>query len=308
MLANLLITILISSQILLPLNSGEVLGVQEQNNQLQQKGSTQEGWSQPVPQRIINNNLGVKVSASNAIVIDSASNKILYDKNSNQQRPIASITKLITALVYLDTQPDLQSEIQIQNNDLNKNDGRANLLLNEKILAFDLLHLVLIASDNDATMALVRSTGLSREEFVKKMNIKAKGLGLEKTNFEDSVGLSAKNISTAFEVSQILKLAMRHSTIAKILPNKNYSFKSLSDKYHRAESTNKLLLINPLFQWRVLGGKTGFIDEAGYCFATLSEVNNHKIITVVLGSASDSERFQDTKSLIQWISENYIWK
>lgn len=292
MLANLLITILISSQIILPLNSGDVLGV-----------TTETG-----PQRIINNNLGVKISATNVIVIDLESDKILFDKNSNQQHSIASITKLMTALVYLDTNPDLQTEIQIKYNDLHQNDGRVNLLLNEKILIQDLLYLSLIASDNDATVALVRSTNMTREEFVNKMNIKAKGMGLSNTFFDDPVGLSKKNVSTAFETAQILKLATKHSIISKILPNKNYSFKSLSNRYHRVESTNRLLSVSPLFQWRVLGGKTGFIDESGYCFTTLAEVNNHKIITVVFGSASDNDRFQDTKSLIQWTSENYIWE
>ena len=177
-------------------------------------------------------------------------------------------------------------------------------MLNEKVLALDLLHLSLIASDNDATMALVRSTKITREEFIKKMNIKAKGMDLQKTFFNDPVGLSKKNVSTAFEIAKILQLAMRHSIIAKILPQQNYSFKSLLDKYHRVESTNKLL--NSYL--KVLGGKTGFIDEAGYCLTVLSEINNHKIIAVVLGSNSDNDRFQDTKSLINWVENNYIWK
>ncbi len=299
MLANLLFTILISSQILLPLNSGDVLGAQESSF------AKATADRQASPQRIINNNLGVKISATSAIIIDKKTGKILFNKNSNQQKPIASITKLITALVYLDTNPDLQAEIQIQNNDLNKNDGRANLLLNEKILAKDLLHLSLIASDNDATMALVHSTKMTQEEFVKKMNIKAKGLGLEKTFFKDAVGLSEKNVSTAFEVAQILKLAIKHSIIQKILLQKNYTFVSLSGKKHQAKSTDKLL--NSYL--KILGGKTGFIDEAGYCFSSVIKLkNNSEIISVVLNSNSDENRFQDTKSLTDWVESNYIWE
>lgn len=295
MLTKLLITFLISSQLLTPavISEGEVLGVQ------QEAGDKIEiDW----PQRIINKNLDVIISASNAIVIDSESEKILYNKNAHQQRSIASITKLMTALTFLDTNPDLDETVQVTNQDLDSADGKANLYLGEWIKLENLLHMSLIASDNHATLVLVRATGMSKEEFVNKMNIKAKGMGLSKTNFSDPVGLSGKNISTAYEVAQIVKLVIKHSMIKKILPKNGYSFTSQSNKYHNVKPTNKLL--NSYLN--VLGGKTGFIDEAGYCYAGVTKLKNKaEVISVVLNSPLADGRFQDTKALVNWVSENY---
>lgn len=292
MLSKLLITILLSSQILLPsVSDGNVLGVQEGGDIIQG------------PERIINKNLNVKISASAGVAIDVETGKILFDKNAHQPKTIASITKLMTALVFLSTNPDLNQETEIISQDMN-NVGKSALFLNEKVKLENLLYLSLIKSDNTATLALVRATGISKNEFINKMNIKAKGMGLSNTKFADPVGLSKNNISTAYEVSQILNLAMRHSLIKKILAIENYSFTSISGNSHHVKNTNKLL--NSYLN--MLGGKTGYIDESGYCFASLIKLNNsHKIITVILDAPSADERFNDTKRMMDWTSNNYTW-
>ena len=276
--------------------NGKVLGV---NNQ--EKGDKVEING---PIRIANNNLGVKIEASHALVVDIESGEILFAKNADKQNSIASITKLMTALVFLDTNPDLESEITIKVDDL-AGAGNTTLLLGERVKLKDLLHLSLVASDNNATLAMVRATGMKREEFVRKMNIKAIGLGFEKTNFSDPVGLNAHNVSTPIEIYELLKLARKHAMINKILTMDRYSFTSVSDKYHSVQATDKLLdsYLN------ILGGKTGYIEEAGFCFASAIKLNNgHEIISVVLGSIQPDGRFQDTKALADWVENNYIWK
>jgi len=293
MLSKLLLTLLISSQLLSPTvtdNSGQVLGVQ-------QGGDIIQG-----PERIINKNLGVKISASAGIVIDVETGKILFSKNAHQPRTIASITKLMTTLVFLSTNPDLNQETEIISQDIN-NVGKSALFLNEKVKLENLLYLSLIKSDNAATLALVRATGIPKDEFINKMNIKAKGMGLSNTKFADPVGLSKNNISTAYEVSQILNLAMRHSLIKKILVIENYSFTSISGNSHHVKNTNKLL--NSYLN--VLGGKTGYINESGYCFTGLIKNNKAKFITVILDAPSADERFNDTKRMVEWTSNNYGW-
>lgn len=296
MLSKLLLTILLSSQILLPsVQDGNVLGTtsQEAGDKIVIEG----------PERIINKNLGVQISATTGVVIDVESGKILFSKNLHATRAIASITKLMSALVFLDTNPDLSQIIEITSEDLT-GIGQANFAVGEKIKLENLLYLSLIASDNDATFAIVRATGMTEDEFINKMNIKAKGMGLSNTQFADPVGLNKNNISTAYELAQILRLCSRHSLIRKIISFKNYSFTSESNKYHAVESTNKLLgsYLN------VLGGKTGYIDEAGYCFASLIKLGNDaEIISVILNAPGANDRFNDTKRVVNWVETNYQW-
>lgn len=306
MLANLLITFLISSQIFFStaIKDGQILGTQSpvdltNNMSIEIKG----------PQRIINKNLGVRISASSAIVIDKVSDKILFSKNHNQERPIASITKLMTAIIFLETNPDLKKEIEIISEDIT-DIGKINLLLGEKSTLEDLFYLSLVSSDNNATLSLVRSTGISEQEFVEKMNQKAKELNLNNTHFADPIGLKKENVSTSYEVALLLKIALENNLIKKALTTKIYSFDSLSGskKHHSVESTNQFLTHPSLNWWNSQGGKTGYIDESGYCFTGMFKLSNkHEIITVVLDSPQADGRFQDSKSLVSWVSENYKW-
>jgi len=302
MLSKLILTILLTTQLFLPANNdqGQVLGTQAQ--EAGDKVIT-EG-----PKRIVNKNLGVKISASHAIVIDKESGKVLFAKNPHQQKPIASITKLMTVLVFLDTQPDFKKEIKIIPEDLTGM-GKINLLLGERVTLENLFYLSLVNSDNNATLAMVRSTGMSKDEFVSKMNKKAAELHLSHTRFADPVGLKKGNVSTPYEVSQLLSIALENNLIKKALFTKVYSFSSLSKKHHLVKNTNHFLF-NPLLKWwNNQGGKTGYTDEAGYCFTGLFKLKNgHKVISVVLNSSQANARFQDTKAIINWVEENYQWQ
>lgn len=297
MFSKLLLTILIASNVISPvaLQDGNVLGAK-----------TQEAGDKveiSVPQKIVNKNLNVKISGKAGIAIDKKTGQVLYSKNIHTKYPIASITKLMTALVFLDLEDDLDKTTIIQINDAIKM-GKSRVQVDESVKLKDLLYTSLISSDNTATMALVRSTGLTREEFVKEMNNKSIDFGLSKTFFTDPVGLDEGNISTAFEVNLILRNALKNEIIAKILPMENYSFTSASGTYHHIKTTNKLL--NSYLN--ILGGKTGYTEEAGYCFTGLVKLkNNQEIITVVLGSEEPDGRFQDTKAITSWVENNYQW-
>lgn len=297
MLSKLLLTIFLTSQLFLPATqeSGQILGVASQSagDEVLVEG----------PAKIINKSLGVRISAEYGVVIDKESNKILFNQNAHQPYSIASLTKLMTALVFLASQPDLQQEIKIQPEDIT-GAGKMNLLLDEKVKLENLLYLSLIASDNNATLVMVRSTGLSEDEFVAEMNSQAKDLGLSQTHFIDPVGFSKENVSTPYELAQILKAASQQALIKKILGLENYSFISLSGRYHQVKNTNKLL--NSYLN--VLAGKTGFTQDAGYCLASLIKLKNgHEIIAVVLAAPRADDRFDDTKRMVGWVGENYEW-
>lgn len=296
MIANILLTILLSSQILLPINSWQVLGVQTQ--------------TEDYPERIINNNLDINISAESAVAVDVASGKILYQKNQNQQQPIASITKLMTALVFLDTNPDFEKVIRYSHLD-NSSGENVEFKSGEEIKIKYLFYASLIGSKNNTIKTLVRSSGLSEKKFVDLMNQKSVELNLTNTNFKDPTGLSEFNVSTAKDVANLLKTVSENKIITDILKTSEYTFKTNLAEY-KIESTN-LLLDNNFFN--IQYGKTGYIEEAGWCFTSFGNVKNNtvksndhgagNIITVILGSADQYSRFQDTKNLYWWTGQNF---
>jgi len=291
MIANILLTILLSSQMFLSvnINNGLILGAQENIDN-----------TNNLPQRIINNNLDIAISAESVLVIDVKSGKILYEKNANQQMPIASITKLMSMLIFLDTQPDFNKEVNYSLSDLTGGE-KMEFKPGEKVKIQDLFYSSLIASTNNTVKTLVRSTGIGKQEFVNKMNEKAKELGMTNTYFKDTTGLSKFNVSTANDIVILLKSEIAKQIIQEILAIPEYTFTTNLGQY-KIQSTN-LLLNNKFFN--IQFGKTGYIEEAGWCFTSFGKVKDNNIITVVLGSSTQDSRFQDTKILYWWVQENF---
>jgi len=256
-----------------------------------------------LPHKLDNGSMGVKIGARSSAVMDWDSGTILWQQNAEEQRSIASITKLMSALVFLDHNPGWQTILTMKAQD--EVGGVApNMMRGERASVEDLFYVALIASDNNAVNALVRSTGLSKEEFVKKMNQKAKSLGLEMTNFVGVTGLDEGNKSTASEVLLLAKAAFSNRYIKDATGRSIYSFVDSDGKSHKVFSTNRLLdsYLN------VEAGKTGYISASGYCLVSeISGGNGQRLIGVVLGSVSNDHRFQDLKIVLAWTLENFIW-
>ncbi len=246
--------------------------------------------------------IGVEVSAKAALVVDSKTDKILYTKNINSALPIASISKLMTALVLLDTNPDWQAEVIMQPSD---EVYRAKYVYRgESWSVRDLFWTMLVGSDNNATIALVRSTGLSLPEFVERMNKKALALQMTNTVFFDPTGLTEKNTASAHDVWQMAKAAWQSDLIRQPTSQSNFYLTTSDQKTRRVVNTN--LLFQSFLEVRA--GKTGFIDEAGYCITTLlTNKDNHEVFLVVLGSATEDDRWQDAKALAWWTYNNWLW-
>jgi D-alanyl-D-alanine endopeptidase (penicillin-binding protein 7) len=232
-----------------------------------------------------------------ALVIDARTGEVLYERNAGTPLPIASLTKLMTATVLLETKPDLTRRILVAREDL-AGSGKSQLRAGEVVTMRDLLHLSLLSSDNAATKCLVRNSGVESDEFLSRMNRKASVLGLQNTHFVEFTGLSELNVSSATEYAQILKVAGQVPLIAHITTLPDYQFRS-STRDHRLVNTNRLCRYGV---FDVKGGKTGFINESGYCLATWVSTRSRDVITVVLGAPSNPARFAETRRLIDRIT------
>jgi len=260
--------------------------------------------------RLESKSLGIKTEARSVIIRDGGTGKILFEKNSKEKLPVASLTKLMTAVVFLDLSPDWQKEIEVTSQD-EREGGKLYVMRGEKVKVLDLFYTALAGSANNAILALVRATGKSQEEFVNLMNKKAKSLDLKDTHFVEPTGLSPQNISSAQDIAKLASYALRFKEIRDATTTENYSFKSLNGRGHDIKNTDLLLksfLNDEKSGYRITGGKTGYIEEAGYCLMTrVANKRENEIIVVVLGAEDHFARFQEVKGLAFWTFENYEW-
>jgi serine-type D-Ala-D-Ala endopeptidase (penicillin-binding protein 7) len=236
------------------------------------------------------------VRAAAAIVYDPQLNKVLWEENSHDQRSIASLTKLMTAVTFVADDPDLSQQVAVTRADL-KAASVTYLKAGELITYADLLHLTLIASDNAATRVLARTSEGGTAAFVARMNEMAAHLGLANTHYVDPSGLDSNNVSSAYDLSQLIAFASTDETLGPILRSAQYDVKT-SGRAFTIHSTNKLLGTDV----DVRGGKTGFISKAGYCLATLLRVpQGPQVSVVVLGASNSTTRFWEARHLFNWV-------
>lgn len=231
-------------------------------------------------------------------------NHIYYEKNSNQRLPIASITKLITALVVLDNL-NQNNIAAISKNSVDTYGEMGDLVVDEKISVKNLLYVMLIDSSNDAAVALAETINQNNKNIVELMNAKAKTLGLINSSFSDPAGLNSDNFSTASDLFKLTDIALKNSLIREIIGTEETDVFSTDNKIkHHLKNTNKLLSKID----EVIGGKTGYTEEAGECLILAIEHQPSKtyFITIILG-AEIGTRFQESEKLINWTKKIYRW-
>lgn len=239
------------------------------------------------------------VRAAAAIIFNPETGKVLWEENAQDKRSIASITKVMTTVVFLEDSPDLSREVTVEKSDVYAA-STTYLRANERLTLDNVLHLTLIASDNAAARVLARVSHGGTAAFVERMNEKALELGLESTSFADPSGLNPDNISSAYDLSRLISFAAADDRIAPIMRTAEYKI-STSRRSFMIHSTNRLVRVGDV---DVMGGKTGFISKAGYCLATLLRLpQGNPVAVVVLGATSNNGRFWETRHLFNWLSE-----
>ena len=236
--------------------------------------------------------------SSVAYVIDQNTGESLFDKNSRAVVPIASITKLMTAMVVLDSKAALTEQIEVTDEDRDyiKNTG-SRLAVGSVLSREDMLHIALMASENRAAAALSRYFPGGRPAFLAAMNAKAKQLGMTDTHFESPSGLTSENVSTARDLVKMVNAAYQYPMIRQF--STDHSYEVYTGKRSIAYNSTNALVRNPT--WDIGLQKTGFINEAGECLVMQATIHGRPMIVVLLDSSGKYSRFADATRLRTWL-------
>ena len=239
------------------------------------------------------------VRAAAAIIYNPETNQVLWESNAQDQRSIASITKVMTALVFLESGTPLTTPVTVQRTDVYRA-STTYLRAGYNVTADDLLNLLLIGSDNAAARALARVSPYGSEGFIDHMNLKAEELGLTQTQYADPSGLLATNVSSAYDMARLIAFASADDRIGSVMRKATHTVVA-GKRTINVNSTNQLVKTG---EYDVLGGKTGFIGRSGYCLATLLRLpqTGQQVAVVVLGATSNQGRFWETRHLFNWMS------
>lgn len=235
------------------------------------------------------------LAQTHAILAIDTTGKPLMAKNARLQSPPASITKLMTALVFLDHNPGWKTRVTLQPSD-DAQAARIPFAAHETVTAYDLFIGMLVGSNNNAAKALARSTGLSNKAFVDAMNAKASVLKMYHTSFSDTSGLDPLNDSTVEDVVRLSAAAFKQKDIAAALAMKSYSIKGLS-----TQRTYLIKTTNALLASATIKGKTGYIDESGYNFVGRAQGKKGTITIAVFGAPSSAARFDVVSRILKLV-------
>jgi D-alanyl-D-alanine carboxypeptidase len=243
------------------------------------------------------------IDAKSILIYDLRSGRSLYEKNSSARLPVASLTKIMSAVIVLENYNI--SDIVTVTGDAVKVDGeRQELYEGERISVESLLKMMLIESSNDAAYALAQYAKSRDINFIDEMNKKASQLKMHDSYFNDPAGLNDSAYSTADDLSKLTKFALAFPLIWETMTQKDLIVESIDEKIkHITKNTNLLLGVIP----NIIGGKTGYTDSALGCLVLVVEISeeNDNMVSVVLGS---NDRFGDTEKLVNWIKRAYRWE
>ena len=245
----------------------------------------------------------LQLASSKALIINQNTGEIVYAKNTNQLAPIASITKLMTAMVMLDANQSLDDELYVSEEDVDYLKGtRSRLTVGSGLSRSDMLQLALMSSENRAASALAHNFPGGRLAFVKAMNFKAHELGLKNTHFVDPTGLDSENVSTAEDLAKMVKAAFQYPEIRLATTSPSHEVYLEGREYPvNFVNTNGLVRAG---EWQIGLSKTGFINEAGRCLVMQAIIAGEPMIIVLLDSNGKFTRIGDAKRIRKWIEYN----
>lgn len=246
-------------------------------------------------------------SAGSVLAIDARAGTVLYQQDAGVKRSLASLTKLMTAQVFLNNNPGWDKEVMYLGSD-NVGGASVDLRPGEVASVRDLFWTMLVGSKNNATKALVRSTGLSDSEFVAKMNAQAAEWGLTQTWFVEPTGLSAHNVTSARDYARLSQRVLQSPEVVQASTSANYTLRTKNTgRIISIRNTNRLAESS---RYYLTGGKTGFTYEAGYCLMTRLRPEQNpgsEIIIVIMGDSGYSNLFNHTEMLSEWVYRTFNW-
>jgi D-alanyl-D-alanine endopeptidase (penicillin-binding protein 7) len=246
--------------------------------------------------------LGLKSSV--ALVIDRQTDQVVFSKNATAVQPIASITKLMTALVVADAGLPLDEVVSVTQEDVQATsvaNSRSRLVLGTRLTRGEMLHLALMSSDNRAAHVLGRSYPGGLDQFVSAMNAKASELGMADTRYVEPTGLSSDNRSSAQDLSRLVRAAAEHSVIREYSTTPE-AVVPVGRRQVQFRNSNGLVH-NP--EWDILIQKTGYIAAAGRCVVMQAQLAGRQFIMVLLDSAGKYSRIADAERLRKWLVQTH---
>jgi len=243
-----------------------------------------------------------EIRSAAALVVDAGSGEVIFERDAKSVVPIASLTKLMTALVVVDGLQSLDEVIEITTDDRWKGKGaHSRLPIGAKLTRADLLRLALMASENRAARVLGRNYPGGMTAFVRTMNLKAKALGMTQTHFDDPSGLSSLNVSNARDLAKLVKAVSRNPVIS------DYS----TLPYHEVRVGKSMLgyrntnLLIGKGDWTIQVQKTGYTNDAGQCLVMQAKLDQRPVIMVFLNSFGSLTRTADARRVRRWIESQH---
>lgn len=247
----------------------------------------------------------IPISASSALVIDADTNEVLLNQADTDIRPIASITKLMTAVVIMSSGVNLDEVVKISRDEIDGTKLRgkstsSSINVGMKFTRRELLKLALMSSNNRAAYALARSFPGGVTAFVAKMNCKAAELGMSNTKFTDPTGLQNQNVSTATDLALLVKAASEYPIIREYSTSESVKVPVNKKRFAIFGTTNRLVRSR---DWHIMVQKTGFINDAGRCVVMMANIAARTVIIVLLNAPGNNERAADANAIRRWLEQ-----
>lgn len=261
------------------------------------------------PKKRLPERVGVATTGRAAFVADVATGSVLYQKHAYDVLPIASLTKLMTAMVIMDANVDMEQKLVFAADDM-PSEGSSVFAPGDVITREDALKAMLVGSVNEAGNLLARTSANGTQSFIEAMNAKAKSLRLASPVFVDPTGLDPNNRANAADVAAMLSLSMSYPELRKISDLASVTISTGPNKQRTVKSTNLLLssFLNKA-PMQIVGAKTGSLPQVGYNMAQLTrDEKGHEVVAVGLGSPNHFSRYQDVKAMTAWAFETFQWE
>ena len=244
---------------------------------------------------------GPLLSSQSALILNNKTGEVLYQKNANRVMSIASISKLMSAMVVLDSHPDMSERITISPDEIDRLKGTGSRLsVGTTLSRSELLHLGLMSSENRAIHALARSYPGGMPAFVAAMNRKAQSLGMNSSRFYEPTGLDFRNVSTAHDLSRMVQAASQYALIRQNTTSNYGSIRTSEGRTQNYKNSNALVREG---NWNIELQKTGYIREAGRSMVVRANVQNQPITIVLLNSPTSLTRVNDAHKIETWMQQ-----